>query len=138
MSRVHVEAARCEALFVSSLQGSQRPDSQQVREAVTHAIRSLGVRGCCAQVAQEFGDHPEMAAERMRWARQAVSQAYPALGETGSGIPRPLDPQEAAGATDAPQSAVPAEAPPAPASAPDTLPTETLPTDTAGCTPAAA
>jgi hypothetical protein len=78
MSRLHVEAARCEALFVSSLQGSQRPDSEQIREAVAKTIRTLGVRGCGARVAQEFGDHPETAVERMRWAKEAVSEAYPA------------------------------------------------------------
>jgi hypothetical protein len=84
MSRVRVEAARCEALFASSLQGSQHPDPEQVREAVARAIRSFGLRGCCGQVAQEFGDHPETAAARMRWAREAVSQAYPALARPRS------------------------------------------------------
>jgi hypothetical protein len=82
MSRRQVEAARCEALFVSDLQGSQCPDPEQVRQAVARAIRALGVRGCCARVAQEFGDHPETAVARMRWARQVVSQAYPAPGRT--------------------------------------------------------
>jgi hypothetical protein len=82
MSRHHVEDARCEALFVSNLQGSQSPDPEQVKLAVARAIRALGVRGCCAQVAQEFGDHPETAVARMRWARRVVSQAYPASGRT--------------------------------------------------------
>jgi hypothetical protein len=82
MSRRQVEAARCEALFASDLQGSQCPDPEQVRQAVARAIRALGVRGCCARVAQEFGDHPDTAVARMRWARQAVSQAYPAPGRT--------------------------------------------------------
>lgn len=77
MSRLQVEVARCEALFVSSLQGSQRPDPQDVRDAVARAIRTLGVRGCGARVAQEFGDHPEAAVARMRWAREVVSRAYP-------------------------------------------------------------
>lgn len=78
MSCLHVEAARCEALFVSTLQGSQHPDSNEVRDAVAKTLRKLGVRGCGARVAQEFGDHPETAVERMRWAREAVSDAYPA------------------------------------------------------------
>lgn len=77
MSRRHVEAARCEALFASGLQGSQRPDPEQVREAVAGAIRAHGLSGCCARVAQEFGDHPDIAVARMQWARQAVSRAYP-------------------------------------------------------------
>jgi hypothetical protein len=118
MSRVRVEAARCEALFASSLQGSQHPDPEQVREAVVRAIRSLGLRGCCAQVAQEFGDHPETAAARMRWAREAVSLAYPAFGRPrswalASGLtPRPL-PVEALPVETAPAAALD----PAPAAA---------------------
>jgi hypothetical protein len=77
MSRLQVDAARCEALFASGLQGSQRPDPGQVRAAVARAIRAHGVGGCCARVAQEFGDHPDAAVARMQWARKAVSQAYP-------------------------------------------------------------
>jgi hypothetical protein len=80
MCRLHVEAARCEALFVSTLQGSQHPDSNEVRDAVAKTLRKVGVRGCGARVAQEFGDHPETAVERMRWAKEAVSAAYPARG----------------------------------------------------------
>jgi hypothetical protein len=82
MSRLHFEAARCEALFASGLQGSQRPDPQQVREAVSRAIRAHGVSGCCARVAQEFGDHPDTAVTRMQWARQEVSRAYPKSART--------------------------------------------------------
>lgn len=74
-----VESARCEALFASGLQGSQRPDDEQVRDAVAAAIRVLGESGCCAEMAQEFGDHPEAAAARMRWVIQAVMKAYRAL-----------------------------------------------------------
>jgi hypothetical protein len=84
MSRLHVEAARCEALFASGLQGSQHPDPEQVREAVARAVRAHGVSGCCARVAQEFGDHPDTAVVRMQWAREAVSQAYPGVGRTGT------------------------------------------------------
>jgi hypothetical protein len=82
MSRQHVEAARCEALFVSGLQGSELPAPEQVREAVAREIRAHGVSGCCAQVAQEFGDHPDTAVARMQWVRQAVSRAYPRVGRT--------------------------------------------------------
>jgi hypothetical protein len=99
MSRRHVEAARCEALFVSTLQSSQSPDPEQVRQAVARAVRSHGVRGCCAQVAQEFGDHPDTAVARMRWVRQVVSQAYPAPGHTRTWtlpVGAPRRPREAA------------------------------------------
>ncbi len=80
MAGLDLEAVRCEALFVSALQrgdpGAVLPDV--IREAVHQAIRWFGARGCAAQVAQEFGDHPDTAVTRMRWARQAVSQAFPA------------------------------------------------------------
>ena len=72
MSRLDINAARCEALFASPLQRSDRPNPADVRLAITGAIRSLGNSGCAARVAQEFGDHPEAAVERMRWARQQV------------------------------------------------------------------
>ncbi|MEU4423079.1 hypothetical protein AB0F81_20840 [Actinoplanes sp. NPDC024001] len=35
-----------------------------------------GVRGCAADVASEYGDHPETAAPRMRWARALVEELY--------------------------------------------------------------
>jgi hypothetical protein len=37
-------------------------------------VRQLGTRGCASRMAQEFGDHPEMAADRMRWVRQLVGE----------------------------------------------------------------
>jgi hypothetical protein len=45
-----------------------------VAEAVRLAVRQFGVRGCAARMAQEFGDHPEAAIERMRWIRQLVGE----------------------------------------------------------------
>ena len=72
------EAIRHEALFASSLQSSQHADARQVRAAVRHTLRAVGRGGCVAQVAQEFGDHPETAVARMRWARDAVVSAYSA------------------------------------------------------------
>ena len=37
-----------------------------------------GIRGCAARMAQEFGDHPEAACDRMRWARQVVAGLHAA------------------------------------------------------------
>ena len=71
------EAARAEALFVSTLQGSERPEVEQVHEAVATTLRRLGIRGCAACVAAEFGDHPETAVARMKWALDVVRAAYP-------------------------------------------------------------
>ena len=71
---INVNAARSEALFASPLQLSQRPTAQQLREAIMQTVRSLGTRGCAARVAQEFGDHPDLAVRRMCWARQQVAR----------------------------------------------------------------
>jgi hypothetical protein len=35
-------------------------------------VRQFGIAGCAARMAQEFGDHPEAAASRMRWIRQLI------------------------------------------------------------------
>jgi hypothetical protein len=75
---------RADALFASALQQSDEPTAAQVDQAVTAAIRTHGARGCAARVAQEYGEHPETAAARMRWARaRATPQAArcPAPGQ---------------------------------------------------------
>lgn len=56
-----------EALFVSDLQPSQCPSRQAVERAVTAMILLHGSDGCAAEVATEFGDHPDMAVRRMHW-----------------------------------------------------------------------
>ena len=71
---LNVHAARCEALFVSDLQRSDEPNGAAVNAAIGAAVRRYGVRGCAARMAQEFGDHPEAAAARMRWIRQIVAE----------------------------------------------------------------
>jgi len=70
------EAVRAEALFVSTLQSSDVPAAEQVRRAVAATLRQRGIRGCAAQVAGEFGDHPETAVCRMRWALATVRSVY--------------------------------------------------------------
>ena len=72
-----VEAVRAEALFVSTVQASEAPGADRVRHAVANTLRLLGVRGCAAQVAGEYGEHPETAAARMSWAIATVRVAYP-------------------------------------------------------------
>ena len=70
VTRLNVNDARCVALFASGLQPSDAPTSETVTQAINRTIRRLGVRSCVAQMAQEFGDHPDAAASRMRWVRQ--------------------------------------------------------------------
>ena len=64
--------ALCTALFASGLQQSDVLTGDAVAEAVQLTVRQFGVRGCAARMAQEFGDHPEAALERMRWIRHLV------------------------------------------------------------------
>ena len=80
MTGLNVTDVRCAALFASGLQRSDAPTGDAVAEAVQRTVRQFGVRGCEGRMAQEFGDHPEAAMERMRWVRQLVReiQAGPA------------------------------------------------------------
>src|SRR5579864_6540532 len=71
-------AVRADALFVSVMQRSDEPSGDQVRKAIAAAVRAYGDRGCAERVAQEFGDHPETAVSRMRWARAAAAEAFAA------------------------------------------------------------
>lgn len=77
MSHINLNHVRSEALFASSLQPSDDPTAAQVRMAIMRTVRLLGTRGCAARMAQEFGDAPDAAVTRMRWARRAVAEAHP-------------------------------------------------------------
>ncbi len=70
--RLTVDGAQCAALFASGLQRSDAPGPGSVAEAIRAAVRRFGAGGCASRMAQEFGDHPEAAAERMRWARSLL------------------------------------------------------------------
>jgi len=63
---------RAEALFASELKPSDNPDRAQVERAIEASLRTLGVAGCVGAMAQEFGDHPDTAVFRMRWALTLV------------------------------------------------------------------
>jgi len=81
-----IGAARADALFASALQRSDEPSAEQIRQAIAAAVRAFGARGCAAQVAQAYGEHPEIAVLRMRWARTAVT------GMFGGTRPGPVHP----------------------------------------------
>ena len=68
-------------MFVSTLQRSDGPAAEQVRRAVATTLRQRGIRGCAAQVAGEFGDHPETAVTRMRWAIETMFETLHAWGQ---------------------------------------------------------
>ena len=76
-----ISTVRADALFASALQRSDHPTANQVRQAIAAALAAFGSCGCAARVAQAYGEHPETAVLRMRWARAAVS------GASGGGRP---------------------------------------------------
>lgn len=69
------EHMRAEALFASDLQPSDRPTDAQVARAIhTSLVVRGGAAGCAAAMAAEYGEHPETAALRMRWALTLASR----------------------------------------------------------------
>jgi len=70
-----IPAFEADALFVSALQRSDELSAGQIRQAIAAAVGAFGCSGCAERVAQEFGDHPETAAARMRWARAVAGEA---------------------------------------------------------------
>ena len=74
-----VNGARCQALFSSGLQPSDAPTPDMVATAISRAVQQFGIGGCAGRMVQEFGDHPDAAARRMRWVRQLIAQEPAAL-----------------------------------------------------------
>jgi hypothetical protein len=74
LTQMTVNGARCQALFSSGLQPSDTPTAAMVATAISRAVQQLGLGGCAGRMAQEFGDHPDAAASRMRWVRQLIAQ----------------------------------------------------------------
>ena len=74
MNRLNITDVRCAALFTSGLQPSDAPTGAAVAKAVQRAVRQFGIGGCCGPDAQEFGDHPEAAADRMQWVRHLIRE----------------------------------------------------------------
>lgn len=71
---VSLTIARAEALFASTLSAAEPHDRAEVRAAIAAAVRDYhGVRGCAGEVAAAYGESPEWAAARMRWARESVA-----------------------------------------------------------------
>ena len=101
-NHLSITTARADALFASTLQRSDDPSTAQIRQAIITAIRARGARGCAAQVAQAYGEHPETAVLRMRWARAEVTRAF------GSGPAESARPAELARAAEPVRTAVPA------------------------------
>ena len=61
------------ALFTSNLSAQRQYTQIEVAAAIRHAIGTHnGIRGCAGELATAYGDHPETAAPRMRWARALI------------------------------------------------------------------
>jgi hypothetical protein len=85
MNRLNMTDTRCAALFASGLQPSDAPTCDAVAKAVQRTVRQLGVGGCQGRMAQEFGDHPEAAVDRMQWVRRLVREIQ--VGSAGLAWP---------------------------------------------------
>jgi hypothetical protein len=72
----HLMSARADALFVSHLSARHSPTRIEVETAISQAVRVHGTRGCAGGVAAAYGEHPETAAPRMRWARAIVDNLF--------------------------------------------------------------
>jgi hypothetical protein len=77
--RQQLLTARAAALFASDLSSASHASCVEVSTAIAGAVRSRGgTRGCVAAMAAAYGDCPETAVPRMRWALRTVQVAYDA------------------------------------------------------------
>ena len=67
------DGVQCPALFASDQQPWDAPGADVVAEAISATMQQFGTYGCTGRMAQEFGDRPETATERMRWVRSLLS-----------------------------------------------------------------
>jgi len=99
-------AARAEALFASGLPACSRPTGAAAAAAIKDALQAYGgTRGCACEVAAAYGEYPETAAPRMRWARQVVQDTFPRCPGRRRKPPKP-----ATTGTTAPGAHIPAAA----------------------------
>ena len=66
-----------EAVFASTLQPSRTVSQAEAWAAVTAAVARYGAQGCGEILAAEYGERPETAASRMRFARQIAATLTP-------------------------------------------------------------
>ena len=71
-----ISVARAEALFTSAVPTGTALTRTRLQAVVSAAVRTHGgVRACAAEMAAAYGERPEAAASRMRWALRVVAQA---------------------------------------------------------------
>lgn len=99
--------ARAAALFASDLSAHGEHTEVEVAAAIRAAIDTHnGLRGCAGEVAAAYGEYPETAARRMRWARAVVEDMYgsppaPSADVTAGTVPQ-VNPGQAGPGTGAP------------------------------------
>ena len=72
---IELLTTRADALFTSDLSARCCHSEAEIAAAIICAIRShSAVGGCAGEVAAAYGEHPETAAPRMRWARAAAER----------------------------------------------------------------
>jgi hypothetical protein len=76
MSQEELFLMRAEALTMSGVSMAEL-DRAAADAAIQATVRTLGgERNCVAAFAHEFGEHPDITAERMRGARRVVALLY--------------------------------------------------------------
>ena len=81
MSGTILDLARTRALALSTASAHQPLDRAATDEVIRRTLRRHGgVRGCAAALAQQYGEHPDLAAPRIRWASQQVAALYQPAG----------------------------------------------------------
>jgi hypothetical protein len=75
MTTCPVDPVLCMALFVSDAPNSADLDDAAVRETVERTLQQLGPDECYARAAEVWGDRPEVALDRIQWARDLCARA---------------------------------------------------------------
>ena len=75
MTTCLVDPVLCMALFVSDAPNHADLDDATVRDTVDRTLDQLGPDECYARAAEVFGDRPEVALDRIQWARTLCSRA---------------------------------------------------------------
>jgi hypothetical protein len=75
-----VDPVLCMALFVSDTPCFSNPDPATVQATVDATLDRLGPDECYAQAAEVFGDRPDVALNRIRWARAVCERALTSAG----------------------------------------------------------
>jgi hypothetical protein len=72
-------SARAAALFASDLPNRRHPGAAAVEAAISSALTARGtIDGWVSALAAAYGDHPDTAVPRMKWARQTIDAMRPA------------------------------------------------------------